>query len=490
VSETLLARTSDDAATAVLELQQVDSPPIRIGIHDASRFEWSVSIPLPEHGARSYEIEVELEVPTNAVARLNPWEQLQMLTRLDGTESAPLSDDTTVDALRRGAVWLTHLLARARDGFARHCRVAAAPSEKTPAADPYGFLAAWIEAALKAVQETRQRLTTPLDSDLARVTRERALIDEFTSVRLLEMLGDATRAAAGLAPSIVGAEQVRSRIAKAAQDEFAYRRDKGFPIADASSPASLESYVIRAATLKKHFEEVFFLERETYQPDERVQQWVTTFVALLAGCAAFLLQIGLAHERLSATSRVGSGLVALAVIAGVCYAARDRIKEFGRAWLAGKLYRFHAQRVSRYRVPEQRFATREVILRAREWCTLATQSRPDPLNPEAGASLPSTRVHYLHKGVLRHDDALTRAGMLRVRHVFRYDFTPLFARLHDEVKVAPVQDERGVAFVDAPRRYHVPVFVRLAHDAVSLERRATVVLDKRGLARIDPATVT
>jgi hypothetical protein len=80
--------------------------------------------------------------------------------------------------------------------------------------------------------------------------------------------------------------------------------------------------------------------------------------------------------------------------------------------------------------------------------------------------------------------------MLRVRHVFRYDFTPLFARLHDEVKVAPVQDERGVAFVDAPRRYHVPVFVRLAHDAVSLERRATVVLDKRGLARIDPATVT
>ena len=302
------------------------------------------------------------------------------------------------------------------------------------------------------------------------------------------MLGDATRAAARLEPT-AGAEQVRARTASAAQDEFAYRKRKGFPIADASSPESLESYVIRAAILRRHFEEVLFLDRDTYQLDERVRQWVVTILSILAGVMAFLF-ISFMRQQLSAPSQVGSGLVALALTVEVLYTTRERIKDFVRAWLAGRIYRFHAQRVSRYRIPEQRLATRDVILRAREWCTLATRSQPDPLNPEAGAELQTTRVHYLHKGVIRHDDALARAGVVRVRHVFRYDFTPMLTRLHDEVRVEPVQpvqDGRGVTFIEAPRRYHVPVLVRVSHDDLADEKRATVVVDKRGLERVDPA---
>lgn len=140
-------------------------------------------------------------------------------------------------------------------------------------------------------------------------------------------------------------------------------------------------------------------------------------------------------------------------------------------------------------MPEQRLTTRDVILRAREWCTLATQSRPDPLNPEAGASLHTTRVHYLHKGVIQHDEALARAGVLGVRHIFRYDFKPVLERLHDVVKVAPlqpVQDEREVRFIPAPRRYHVPVLVRVSYDDVADEKHATLVLDHDGLERVDP----
>src|SRR5262249_36582903 len=63
------------------------------GLHDASRFEWTVSIPLPERRARelAYTIEVELEVPTNAVARRSPWEQIQTFTRLDEASRPVLS---------------------------------------------------------------------------------------------------------------------------------------------------------------------------------------------------------------------------------------------------------------------------------------------------------------------------------------------------------------------------------------------------------------
>ena len=77
-----------------------------------------------------------------------------------------------------------------------------------------------------------------------------------------------------------------------------------------------------------------------------------------------------------------------------------------------------------------------------------------------------------------------------MRHVFRYDFTPMLAHLHDEVKVEaaqPVQDERGVTFIDAPRRYHVPVLVRVSHDNWVEEKHAMMVVDKRGVERVDPA---
>ena len=133
------------------------------------------------------------------VGRLNPWEQLQTLTLLDGTEGGALSDDPTVDALRHAAVWLTHMLVRARDGFARHCSVALRRArELRSAATPTQYLTVWLDAALRAVQETRLKLTVPLESDSADIVRERPLIDEFASVRVLETLGDATTAAASL----------------------------------------------------------------------------------------------------------------------------------------------------------------------------------------------------------------------------------------------------------------------------------------------------
>src|SRR5262249_21609926 len=151
----------------------------------------------PEHGARAYVIEVELELPSNAVAWSTPWDQLQVFSRLDSAEIVP-TEDATADTLRRAAVSLTALLAHARAGFERHCRAAA---ERAASGDASGeedgrdptFLTIWLGAALRLAREARKKLTQPTLGDTPKSKLERALVDEFVSVRLLELLADADR---------------------------------------------------------------------------------------------------------------------------------------------------------------------------------------------------------------------------------------------------------------------------------------------------------
>jgi hypothetical protein len=480
---------------AVLELLHGREGAVSIGIHDASRFEWTVSIPLPPHGKLAYSVEVELELPTNAVARSSPWEQLQTFTRLDdGSRPAP-SEGTTIDALRRGAVSLERMLARAAAGFARHAAMASLGGAEDAEGDRYGFLIVWLETALLAVSETRRTLTQPQRGDSAEVACERALVDEYASVRLLEMLAEASRAFAEppSSPSRPSEEvgralsRVRARIDAAIGEEIAHRRASGFLTMTEPSPVALDAYVARAARLKKHFEEVLFLDRESYQLDERVHQVMTSFAALVAGGSAFLLQMALVEPNLSRGVGLGSRLAVVAVLAGACYMARDRIKELARAWLTGKVYRFHAQRVSRYRLPERRRGTRDVVLRTREWANQTTQSVPDVLNPQGGASLPRTRIRYLQKGLVLHRANLSAEGMSRVRQVFRYDVSPLLPRLADDVRRVPFVDGGGaVHFASAPRRYLIPVSARLLHGDEAHEAQATLVVEKRGITRMDP----
>src|ERR1700683_2616509 len=98
---------------------------VRLEVHDASRFEWSISIPLPEGRKLAYSIDLELEIPSNAFAPHAPWDQLQSFTRLDGPQMASGgSDPITIARLRRPALAVAHKPPRASDGFSRHCILA------------------------------------------------------------------------------------------------------------------------------------------------------------------------------------------------------------------------------------------------------------------------------------------------------------------------------------------------------------------------------
>ena len=474
-------------AAALAEIRGADRV-VRVGIHDASRLKWSVSVPLPERHKLDYLIEAELEIPTNAVAHRTPWEQLQGLTRLSGMTAS--SDDSTVDSLRRGAVTLTHMLERARDGFTRHCRAGAVVEEQTLGGRD--FLTIWLDAALRAVQEAREKLTGGAAGDSALIAKERSLVDEFVSLRLLEMLGEADRVvrtvlASARASETRGAlEGLSLRVGGAVQSEFNFRRERGYLCPDARSPETLEHYVERAALLKKHFEEVHFLDRESDPIDEYVQQGIAAFTALVAGLAVFGVQLALARHEDLRRLELGWGIVALGLLAGALYAARDRLKEIGRAWLTGKVYRFHAQRLTRCRIPARRRPSRDIVVRAKESCNQMVRSRPDPLHPEAGASLAYTHIQYIHRGRVLPQPSLGATGVTTVRHIFRYDLSPLFPRLSDEMKQVPILDSDGrVGFAEAPRRYRIHVAVRAKFQRESHEERATLVLDKGGLRRIE-----
>src|SRR5437868_7337229 len=163
---------------------------VRVGVHDASRLEWSLSVPLPEpkEGPARYSLKVEMHVPHNAYVRHTPWDQMQAFTRLDGPAYAAIGDVVTIDALRRGALAMANQLARASDGFQRHCRLAASLFATAPHSELEDALSIWLEAGIRIAEEARERLTVAEGEEPAELARERQLVDEYISVRLFEML--------------------------------------------------------------------------------------------------------------------------------------------------------------------------------------------------------------------------------------------------------------------------------------------------------------
>lgn len=471
---------------------------VRLGVHDASRLEWSLSLPLPEVGSppAGYSLRVEMQIPHNAFVRHVPWDRMQAFTRLDGPDITAVSD-STIDSLRRGALAVANQLARASDGFQRHCRLASSSLSSRTLSDLEDALTIWIDAAVRIAEEARERLTQGSEDEPAELACERGLVDEYVSVRLFEMLAGAERALAEVSAS-KGSHRARlapilsavdARLGDALSEEFAYRESRGFTNVDPDSEVAFEHYLDRSSRLKKHFQEVLFLEQETFQVAERAYHWVAAFFALIASTWAFAWQLALLERANNNTvSTVSSGVIVVAMLAGLVYATKDRIKEIGRNWVTRRVHRvWGAQRVSRYRAPRRRLPGREVIVSARESFNQSVVRLPDVLNPDSGALTRIALITYEHKGEIIPNAQLVASGVRRVKHVFRYDLSPLFTRLDDATKPVPVLDDttRRVRFVEAPRFYRLPVTVEIESQGEKQIERGTLVLHKRGLERLE-----
>ena len=478
---------------AAMEVAGEQAAKVRVAVHDASRLEWSLSVPLPEGKPVEYSLEVAIEIPSNAFVRHSPWDQMQAFTRLDGPAITQAGDVVTIDHLRRGALAMASQLARASDGFTRHCRLATSLFATAPHSELEDALTIWIEAAIRIAQEAREKLAAAAGDDADELVRERRLVDEYISVRLCEMLAGAERALSRVVQSkSPKAERIRpvvleveARLGEALAEELAYRQTHGYANAEPTDSEALEDYLDRASRLKKHFQEVLFLEPETYEVAERAYHWVAAFFAVVASTWAFAWQMALMNQASTATT-LSSGVITLALIAGIGYAAKDRIKEVGRNWTTRRLHRvWGAQRVTKYRAPERRLRDRDVVLTARESFNQTARELADTLNPHCTAKRTATVLTYAHRGELEPNRELKASGVRRVKHVFRYDLSPLFARLDDAVKPVPVLDGKKVRFIDAPRCYRVPITVKVECNGQKYEEHSTLVLHKRGLERLE-----
>lgn len=474
-----------------------DGASARLSIHDTTSLEWSVRLPISREQPLSYRLVVELEMPLNVLPQTSQWSQLRSFTRLDTQFEGASPEDTTLDSLRRRAAAVASKLAWSSSGFARHCDRARSPEVDTPREDVAATLIMWLDVALQRAHEARERFACLESGEAEHVARERRLVDEYISIQLMGMLTGAARAlretmlSADVDASTAGETwtTVETRIASALDHEVRYQRERGFVWADpGSSRHALEQYAERGSALKKHFQRVLFLEPETFQVSDRIHNWVSGFVALVASTWACAWQLALARHQAATSYQVGSGLVMLFVVAGLVYVAKDRIKEIGRTWIAGNVHRFYAQRVARYRAPAQMPSRRDVVVvTARESFDNAIMSRPDPLNPEIGAAAPFGVVRFVHTGRVRARPELWASGARHVKHVFRYDMSQIFPRLHDAVKMLAVVDPEThrVHFRDAPRHYRVPLRLRLVSGDDRHEQAATLVLSKTGLLRIE-----
>ncbi|HWL89294.1 MAG TPA: hypothetical protein VNO21_26000, partial [Polyangiaceae bacterium] len=327
--------------------------------------------------------------------------------------------------------------------------------------------------------------------------QERSLADEYLSAQLWALLTDCARALfdtrrafdeqVDAAPPLF--DDVEASLVGALEEEIAYRRLARFPSAEPANARQLEHFLHRTRWLKKHFQRVLFLEAQTFQITQRLQAWFSAAAAMMAYLWFFLWQIALERRRDTSPSAIGSGLVAFAVITSIVYASREKLKEAARDWLSGRVQRIFAQRVARYRLPRRTKKAGTVVVSARESFSQSTTERPDPVDPRSGSTVQVTVMRFSHRGVLSApaEDA-PRAS--QVRHVFRYDLSALFPRLHDAVKGLATPDPalRRVVITDVPRNYELPLRASLRIGTRESCRAGVLVLNKNGLLRFEDNT--
>jgi hypothetical protein len=480
-----------------------DAPPgedvrLRLEVHDLSRIEWTAVVRLPPRDERRYEVEFAVDVPATLFPSHNVWEHLQIFTRLRSpAEDGPLEiDSEDVEELRRDTLGVAHRLKTMRMRFDRACVGAAAATREQPDATTGDTLVDLVTGAFELVAEMRRQLRArPARQDSAR--REQALADEFLSHQLIDffagceralddvLLGTSSRASE---PEARFCEELRCLIAEGLSEELAHRSGRGWINPRADAPAELSQFIERASRLKKHFQDVLYLDVEAYFMDSRVRYYVMVVAAVMAA----LVFLGITALPTTPSTRAGVGLGTFLGIFAVAYALRDVIKEAVRGWITGRLMRLYGQRVVTLRLPTRLDSARRVLLETRETFDVDTRSDglvPGDQRPEPTIGRPRrvVRMHFRMRATLQASAPLARAHIDSVKHIFRYDLSPIFSRLDNAVKQVPVLDrQRRVRFADAPKEYRFPLgIVFTPASGERLVHNAYLVLSKRGIERIE-----
>jgi hypothetical protein len=468
-----------------------------LGVHDLSRIEWTAAVQIPTKSERRYDVQLAVEVPATMFPSHSVWEHLQIFTRLQSpAEEGPLEiEREDLEELRRDTLGVTHRLKRLGQRFERTCVAASSQLRDDPDPQLPETLTSLVTQAVDLIAEMRTALVVGAEVR-DEVRRECALADEFLSHALIDFYAGCER---GVDDTLFGdkstvkeasspwSDDLRCLVAEGLSEELAHRRGKGYITPHADGHAELAAFLERASRLKKHFQDVLYLDVEAYFVDSRMRNYTGVVAAALAAfmwLSFTLLPIG-------SGTRAGISVGTFAVLFALAYAIKDRIKELTRGWITGRLMRLYGQRMVTLKLPKRIDAAHSVLLETRE--TFDVDSEPFAANDlrevnAIGAPKRVVQLKFRMRATLHPAAALERAHIFSIKHIFRYDLSPIFARLDNAVKQVPVLDaNRRVRFADAPRQYRFPArIVFQPSDGDPIEHNAYIVVSKRGIERIEP----
>lgn len=470
---------------------------LHLGVHDASRIAWMVELPLPEKGVRKMDLSVSLEIPAHVFTDHDPWSRLQLLARLGSPdeEVKPELLEST-DAIRRAALAAAHRAKVRRRELLRSAVNRARATAEVDWEELERDFERLLEEALAELRRARDWIGKPRAEESFALARERKLAAEFLSNQVIELVSRVQRAVDHLVAARRPVEEsmkaplraLQRKLVRELAAEYAYRKEQGFPSPSSADPVELDRYVSRVSSLKKHFQEILFLQIDSEHVDKRLRYFVSTMAAILAALVVIpLTAIATGSHGLGG---LGFGLSTSLLIAVLAYGVRERIKEGVRGWLTSRAAK--VGRRTTLSIPPRASGEGQRVARVRETFSTRRIKQTDPVHPDLPSSLPMTCLRYQMTGVVGGE--LREPSSHRVKLVFRYDLTPIFSRLHDPVEEVPILDESGerLAFAEAPRLYRFPVEARLFDGEKTQAISGKLLVHKGGLVRIEsnePETV-
>jgi hypothetical protein len=352
-----------------------------------------------------------------------------------------------------------------------------------------------LDAALERLRQLGERCDhAAMDGSVREVWRA---VDEYVTLyseealtRLVELL-DRRPTPAG---ATGGLASVRERVAKSAVEAYRYRRARGYPsYVDKGSDNELLPY--RRHLLKRIVSSALYL-------DIRHQQsggLVTNVVGMIAAAAAMLFAT---LAAIWAQGQWGSFSAAFVGVMVASYIIKDRIKEWGRQRLGRSFQRF---------VPDHVVEIRDVdsgrlVGQCRESFSVVEPSKVDAEvrrlrhidHPTAVATdgRPETVLRYT-KEINLDSAALERLleGVEGLNDIIRFNLGRLRERMDGPFEAYHHIDPSTLELVSVPcaRVYHVNLVLRFTTGrgagATTEVERVRVVLDQRGIKRIESITV-
>jgi hypothetical protein len=482
----------------------------QVEVHDKYQFDLKVTYPLVRGGGggdeTNYAVDVFLFLPKNfhVSSRNYPatrfFEDIQAYLRLDLRE--PPLDELAGTSPRSPLGWLAQAL-RARAGgdrvppvaeivdqlriFAcelvqhvRDCEGACRQSRSAVESfEP-------VVAVIERFRDLKRRFEYHAVDVGPTVLRELRLVDEWVSLTLEEAL-----AGAAGDPNLGPAESMR--VARLASAEIAYRRARGYFCLGSHGHARVddEYFLYRRGQLKKHIQQVLFLDVRSHAAGSSAQQIIAAVGAALAATWWFWAQSSAAS---------GSSTFVLFVVGVVAYILKDRIKEVTRHQLSQKLRRYLPDQASTIQGSGVYGATfkgecRESVhyLHPDELPREVLLARDLHHVVDLGDDIAEEVLHYRKRvtfegALLERDEARAR-----VRDIVRLGIRDFTEHLDDPKRVVTFFDDAAGKFVSrrAPKIYHLNLVLRYQSmnargqvTDVSFER-VRAILNRKGISRVD-----